>query len=212
MAEFQKAPDQFITAKMTQMQLAEAFCLPFPVLRMKRKTKKRQILRHLAVSGSTRTPRCALAVLLAFSCGMSKANNRQPSFKSALNRPDRSSGGSARIDDIWTLYCEVPRKNAKSTLGGPVGFISYFRMGMGAEVYSCAGDREQAAIIFNIAKQMWTGPATSRADRTRRSIVLYHDTGSAFLLVRRRFPHQAHKIPTRISVKLTFSRTGISTM
>ena len=54
-----------------------------------------------------------------------------------------------------TVYIEVPRKNGKSTLGA--GFALY---GLhadhepGAQVYSVAGDRQQAGIVFNIAKQM----------------------------------------------------------
>lgn len=54
-----------------------------------------------------------------------------------------------------TVYIEIPRKNGKSTLGA--GFALY---GLhadrepGAQVYSVAGDRQQAGIVFNIAKQM----------------------------------------------------------
>ena len=54
-----------------------------------------------------------------------------------------------------TVYIEIPRKNGKSTLGA--GFALY---GLhadhepGAQVYSVAGDRLQAGIVFNIAKKM----------------------------------------------------------
>jgi phage terminase large subunit-like protein len=81
-----------------------------------------------------------------------------------------------------TLYCEVPRKNAKSTLGAGIALYLLFSDGeMGAEVYSAAGDREQAAIIFDIAKQMveYEARLQSRCEIYRRSIVI-PKTGSAY--------------------------------
>jgi phage terminase large subunit-like protein len=54
-----------------------------------------------------------------------------------------------------TVYVEIPRKNAKSTLGAAIAL--YLLVGdkePGAEVYSAAGDRDQAAIIFGIARGM----------------------------------------------------------
>lgn len=61
-----------------------------------------------------------------------------------------------------TVYIEVPRKNGKSTLGAGLANYLLFadrepnskRLEPGAEVYSAAGDRFQAGIIFNMAKQM----------------------------------------------------------
>jgi phage terminase large subunit-like protein len=81
-----------------------------------------------------------------------------------------------------TMYCEVPRKNAKSTTGAGIALYLLFSDGeMGAEVYSAAGDREQAAIIFEIAKQMVEQEPRlkSRCEIYRRSIV-YPRTGSAY--------------------------------
>jgi phage terminase large subunit-like protein len=81
-----------------------------------------------------------------------------------------------------TLYCEVPRKNAKSTLGAGIALYLLFSDGeMGAEVYSAAGDREQAAIIFDIAKGMVEQEPRlqSRCEIYRRSIVI-PKTGSAY--------------------------------
>lgn len=52
-------------------------------------------------------------------------------------------------------YVEVPKKNGKSTLSS--GLSLYHLVGdrePGAEVYSAANDKEQAAIIFNEAKNM----------------------------------------------------------
>ena len=54
-----------------------------------------------------------------------------------------------------TVYVEIPRKNAKSTLGAAIALYLLLSDGEpGAEVYSAAGDRDQAAIIFGIAKSM----------------------------------------------------------
>lgn len=54
-----------------------------------------------------------------------------------------------------TVYVEVPRKNAKSTIAAGIGLYLTFADGEpGAEVVSAAADREQAAIVFDIARQM----------------------------------------------------------
>lgn len=49
----------------------------------------------------------------------------------------------------------MPRKNGKSTLGAALALYALVGMGEeGAQVYSCAGDRTQASIVFNEAKRM----------------------------------------------------------
>tara|TARA_Y100001963_G_scaffold87816_1_gene121324 strand:- start:310 stop:1854 length:1545 start_codon:yes stop_codon:yes gene_type:complete len=54
-----------------------------------------------------------------------------------------------------TAYIQVPRKNGKSTLCAAVGLYMLFSDAeRGSEIYSAAGDRAQAGIVFNIAKQM----------------------------------------------------------
>lgn len=54
-----------------------------------------------------------------------------------------------------TVYVEVPRKNAKSTL---LAAVSLYAMALdgeeGSEVYSAATNRDQAKVVFNIARQM----------------------------------------------------------
>lgn len=67
--------------------------------------------------------------------------------------------GWLRIDNgmrrYRLAYIEVPRKNGKSTLGA--GFGDYLLTAdnePGAEVYSAAADKEQAAIVFREASQM----------------------------------------------------------
>jgi phage terminase large subunit-like protein len=53
------------------------------------------------------------------------------------------------------VYIEVPRKNAKSTLSSGVALFMLAADGEhGAEVYSAATTREQARIVFDVAKSM----------------------------------------------------------
>ena len=54
-----------------------------------------------------------------------------------------------------TAYIEVPKKAGKSELAAAVAL--YLTCGdgeMGAEVYGCAADRQQASIVFDVAVQM----------------------------------------------------------
>ena len=54
-----------------------------------------------------------------------------------------------------TVYIEVPRKNAKSTLSAGVGLYMLAEdEEEGAEVYSAATTRDQAKIVFSTARQM----------------------------------------------------------
>lgn len=53
------------------------------------------------------------------------------------------------------VYIEVPRKNGKSTLGAAIAAYLLTADGeAGAEIYSAAADKEQAAIVFREASQM----------------------------------------------------------
>ena len=52
-------------------------------------------------------------------------------------------------------YVGLPRKNGKSTLGAALALYALVALGEpGAQVYSCAGDRKQASIVFDEAKRM----------------------------------------------------------
>ena len=54
-----------------------------------------------------------------------------------------------------TAFIMVPRKNGKSTLCAAIGLYMLFADSeRGSEIYSAAGDRAQAGIVFEIAKQM----------------------------------------------------------
>jgi phage terminase large subunit-like protein len=53
------------------------------------------------------------------------------------------------------VYVEIPRKNGKSTFGAALAlYLLFFDREPGAEIYSAAADRDQAGIVFGIAKQM----------------------------------------------------------
>jgi phage terminase large subunit-like protein len=52
-------------------------------------------------------------------------------------------------------YVGLPRKNGKSTLGAALALYALVALGEhGAQVFSCAGDRKQASIVFDEAKRM----------------------------------------------------------
>ena len=54
-----------------------------------------------------------------------------------------------------TAYIELPKKNGKSELAAAIALYLLFADGeAGAEVYSCAGDINQAAIVYSTAKTM----------------------------------------------------------
>jgi phage terminase large subunit-like protein len=60
--------------------------------------------------------------------------------------------GLRRYRMVWV---EIPRKNGKSTLAAGVAiYLEIADNEPGAEVYSCAADKDQAAVVFDVAKQM----------------------------------------------------------
>ncbi len=72
-------------------------------------------------------------------------------------------------------YIEIPRGNGKSTLVSGIALLLLFMDDEpGAEVYGAAADRDQAAIVFDLAKQMVeASPQLSkRAETFKRSIVV----------------------------------------
>lgn len=84
-----------------------------------------------------------------------------------------------------TVYVEVPRKNGKTTLAAGVGlYLLFSDQEQGAEVYSAAADRDQAAIAFDLARSMVEAePALrTRAQVYRRSIVV-PKTGSSYKVI-----------------------------
>lgn len=75
----------------------------------------------------------------------------------------------------------LPRKNGKSVLGSALALDGLFMGPDGAEVYSCAADREQARIVFGIAKRMVElDPEMTRLARPYRDAIEFTETGSVY--------------------------------
>ena len=54
-----------------------------------------------------------------------------------------------------TCYCEIPKKQGKTELGAAIAlYLLIADNEKGAEVYSAAGDREQASLVFNASANM----------------------------------------------------------
>ena len=81
-----------------------------------------------------------------------------------------------------TAYIEIPRKNGKSTLCAGLALYLLFSDGeSGAEVYSCAAEREQASIVFDIAAQMVQSEAVLRdCSKTFRKSIAIERTASSY--------------------------------
>jgi len=81
-----------------------------------------------------------------------------------------------------TCYVEIPRKNGKSTISSGVALYLLFSDGEpGAEIYSAAADRLQAAIVFDAAKSMVEASPKlrSKCKIYKREIVV-EKTGSVY--------------------------------
>jgi phage terminase large subunit-like protein len=82
-----------------------------------------------------------------------------------------------------TAYVEVPKKNGKSEIAAGIALKLLFADNEpGAEVYSAAGDRDQASIVFNVARDMVAkSPALSRRSKTIDSTKrIVHNNGSFY--------------------------------
>lgn len=75
----------------------------------------------------------------------------------------------------------MPRKNGKSSLGAPVALGSLILGPQGGEVYSCAGDREQARVVFGMARRMVElDPELSDLLKVYRDVIEFPKTGSIY--------------------------------
>lgn len=75
----------------------------------------------------------------------------------------------------------MPRKNGKSALASGIALYGLLCDVSGAEVYSCAGDREQARIVFGMARRMVElDPVLSDAIRVYRDALEVPETGSIY--------------------------------
>lgn len=75
----------------------------------------------------------------------------------------------------------LPRKNGKSAVGSGFGLYGLLASGDGAEVYSCAADKEQARIVFSVAKRMVEmDEGLSRNIKVFRDVLEVPETGSTY--------------------------------
>ena len=99
-----------------------------------------------------------------------------------------------------TCYVEIPRKNGKSTLGAAIAlYILFADSERGAEVFSCAGDRNQAGIIFNIAKSMVElSPELTRHSQLYRNSIINPAKGNTYKVLssdaKLQHGHNAHAV------------------
>lgn len=79
-------------------------------------------------------------------------------------------------------YIEIPRKNGKSSLAAGIALYLLFADNEpGAEIYSAAADREQAAIVFETAKAMVeASPALRRRCEIYKRSIVVPATGSSY--------------------------------
>lgn len=75
----------------------------------------------------------------------------------------------------------LPRKNGKSAIGSGFGLYGLLGSGDGAEVYSCAADKEQAKIVFGVAKRMVElDPEMQKHVKVFRDVLEVPETGSIY--------------------------------
>ena len=97
--------------------------------------------------------------------------------------------GTVRDDDptqrqYTSAYIEIPKKNGKSELGAAIALNMLVNDDeWKAEVYSCASDRQQAAIVFDVAVDMVKqSPALMKRIKIVPSMkrMVYQPTGSIY--------------------------------
>ena len=79
-------------------------------------------------------------------------------------------------------FIYVPRKNGKSTLiSGLANFVLFCDGERGAEIYSAAADRDQASLVFEIAKGMiLRDELLSKAAKIYTKAIIYEEEGSSY--------------------------------
>lgn len=93
----------------------------------------------------------------------------------------------------------LPRKQGKSLMGSAIAVYSMIAGEPGAEVYAVAGDRQQARIIFNEAKQQVLGsPMLSEVTKVYRDALEMPRFGSVFRVLSSEFKSQAGLNPSTV--------------
>lgn len=93
----------------------------------------------------------------------------------------------------------LPRKQGKSLMGSAIAVYSMIAGEPGAEVYAVAGDRQQARIIFNEAKQqVQNSPMLSEVTKVYRDALEMPSFGSVFRVLSSEFKSQAGLNPSTV--------------
>lgn len=93
----------------------------------------------------------------------------------------------------------LPRKQGKSLMGSAIAVYSMIAGEPGAEVYAVAGDRQQARIIFNEAKQqVQNSPMLSQITKVYRDALEMPTFGSVFRVLSSEFKSQAGLNPSTV--------------
>jgi phage terminase large subunit-like protein len=84
-----------------------------------------------------------------------------------------------------TCYASLPRKSGKSTLAAGIALaLLYTDHELGADVVSAAADREQAAVVFDIARRMVErSPALAAMTAIYRRELVIPSTGSRYKVI-----------------------------
>lgn len=91
------------------------------------------------------------------------------------------------------------RKNGKSALGAGLALEGLFLGPNGGEVYSCAGTRDQARIVFGSAKRMVElDPELSSTAKVYRDAIEVPSTGSVYRVLSREAGFSEGLNPTRV--------------
>lgn len=91
----------------------------------------------------------------------------------------------ARRDDFLLRHSKaligIPRKNGKSGQAAPIGVGALLLQPPGGEIYSCAADREQAKVVFGVAKRMIDlDPVLSSMLNTYKDVIENPTTGTIY--------------------------------
>jgi phage terminase large subunit-like protein len=93
----------------------------------------------------------------------------------------------------------LPRKQGKSLMGSAIAVYGMIAGEAGAEVYAVAGDRQQARIIFNEAKQQIVmSPTLSNVAKVYRDAIEMPLFGSVFRVLSSEFKSQAGLNPSLV--------------
>lgn len=97
-------------------------------------------------------------------------------------------GWKRKADDLRqyrTVYVEIPRKNGKSTLAAPIAlYLTIADNEGGAEVYTAAGDKQQARIVYGVARDMIAqDPILENAVESLRDSILHKKSMSVMRVI-----------------------------